>query len=229
MANQAVLACIEEILQLSMNSETPFGSKVIILLGDFRQTCPVIPGGSRAQVVDTSIRSSALWNLITIHRLSIPIHNAQDPDFANFVDSIGDGAGPNIQLNMLKNCSSMEDLVQFAFPDQILNYPEMCFGRAILAPTNAQINDYNSKILTKIVGRSQTFIVSDSLKEVKEAKISNASPDAMLDWAALHGIPGLPTSRLTVKRGMLAHLMRNLSIDRGLVKNARMAVINIGH
>ena len=123
----------------------------------------------------------------------------------------------------------MEDLIQFAFPDQILNYPKMCVGRAILAPTNAQINDYNSKILTKIVGRSQTFIVSDSLKEVKEAEISNASPDAMLDWAALHGIPGLPTSRLTVKRGMLACLMRNLSIDRGLVKNARMAIINIGH
>lgn len=55
-ANRAVLACVEEILRRIMGNDLPFGDKVIILLGDFRQTCPVIRRGSRAQVVDASIK-----------------------------------------------------------------------------------------------------------------------------------------------------------------------------
>ncbi|KAI0084426.1 DNA helicase Pif1 like protein, partial [Irpex rosettiformis] len=51
MANRAVLSCVEEICRDVMESDAPFGGKVIILLGDFRQTCPVIPYGTKAQVI----------------------------------------------------------------------------------------------------------------------------------------------------------------------------------
>ncbi|KAJ7843150.1 DNA helicase Pif1 like protein, partial [Mycena leptocephala] len=51
MANRAVLACVEETCRRVMGNNLPFGGKVIVLLGDFRQTCPVIRRGSRAQVV----------------------------------------------------------------------------------------------------------------------------------------------------------------------------------
>jgi hypothetical protein len=42
MANHAVLACDEETCRHVMENECAFGGKIIILLGDFRQTCPVI-------------------------------------------------------------------------------------------------------------------------------------------------------------------------------------------
>ncbi|KAJ7903992.1 DNA helicase Pif1 like protein, partial [Mycena leptocephala] len=51
MANRAVLACVDELLRRIMGNDLPFGGKVLILLGDFRQTCPVIRRGTRAQVV----------------------------------------------------------------------------------------------------------------------------------------------------------------------------------
>jgi len=69
MANRAVMACVDETCQRVMENDSPFGDKIIILLGDFRQTCPVIRQGSRAQIVDASIRSSPLWSEFTIHRL----------------------------------------------------------------------------------------------------------------------------------------------------------------
>ncbi|KAJ7215837.1 hypothetical protein GGX14DRAFT_302174, partial [Mycena pura] len=50
MANKAVLACVEETLRRIMGNNLPFGGKVLILLGDFRQTCPVVRGGSRIEV-----------------------------------------------------------------------------------------------------------------------------------------------------------------------------------
>lgn len=70
--------------------------KVFVLLGDFRLTCPVIRRGTRAQVIKASIRSSPLWPLFKVFRLTIPIRNAADPEFAAFVDTIGDGAGPEV-------------------------------------------------------------------------------------------------------------------------------------
>ena len=228
MANRAVLSCVEETLRLCMGNNLPFGGKVIILLGDFRQTCPVIRGGSRAQVVQASIRSSPLWNLFQVCRLTAPIRNAQDPEFADFVDAIGDGAGPEVSLSFLKTCTTMNQLIEFAFPDDILNFPEMCFSRAILAQTNVQINAYNEVIVNKLPGPSRFYLASDSLKEVEDTDLLTASPDGVLDWAATHMLPGLPAHRLTLKRGVVAHLMRNLSIDRGLVKNARLVIVDVG-
>ena len=49
MANRAVLACIYETCQRIMQNDAPVGGKILVLLGDFRQTCPVIRRGSRAQ------------------------------------------------------------------------------------------------------------------------------------------------------------------------------------
>ncbi|XP_016173713.1 uncharacterized protein LOC107616245 [Arachis ipaensis] len=42
------------------NKNLPFGGKVVILGGDFRQVLPVIPKGSRAEIVMASINSSVL-------------------------------------------------------------------------------------------------------------------------------------------------------------------------
>lgn len=73
MANRAVRACVKETCRRFMGNELPFGGKVIILLGDFRQTCPVVRRGSRAEVVDASIKSSPLFAYFSTVRLTIPI------------------------------------------------------------------------------------------------------------------------------------------------------------
>ena len=47
MANRAILACIEETCQKVMCNDSPFRGKIILLVGDFCQTCPVIRGASK--------------------------------------------------------------------------------------------------------------------------------------------------------------------------------------
>lgn len=39
----------------------PFGGKVIVFGGDFRQVLPVINGAGRAEIVMASLNSSYLW------------------------------------------------------------------------------------------------------------------------------------------------------------------------
>lgn len=49
----------------------PFGGKVMILAGDFRQVLPVVPGGSRAQQVQQSIKKHLLWPNVR----PLPVHH----------------------------------------------------------------------------------------------------------------------------------------------------------
>jgi hypothetical protein len=73
MANRAVLACVDDVCRRIMGRDIAFGGKTVILLGDFRQTGPVIRCGSRKEVVDTSIRISSLWPKFQVFRLEQPI------------------------------------------------------------------------------------------------------------------------------------------------------------
>lgn len=152
MANRAVLACVEEVCRKVMKNNEPFGGKVIILAGDFRQTCPVIRGGTRADVVDASIKSSPLWPLFEIFRLTIPIRNAQDPELSAFADRIGDGAGPEIAMTIIPSLTNVDDLIDFVYPPEVIASPTACLKRAILCPTNAQVNSYNDIITSRIDG-----------------------------------------------------------------------------
>jgi ATP-dependent DNA helicase PIF1 len=134
--NKAIYSCIDQCLRLITRVDAPFGNKIIILVGDFRQCGPVIRGGSRTQIVDASLRKSNLWPLFRIESLSIPIRNAQDLEFASFVDGIGDGDGPEIAIPFVSSTTDKNRLIDFVWPEEILTQPEQCLGRCILAPTN---------------------------------------------------------------------------------------------
>ena len=71
-----------------------------------------------------------------------------------------------------------------------------------------------------------TLLAADSLKEVHNAGLT--SPDSALDYVACQTPPGLPNHTLTIKTNGVYHLLRNFSLDRGLVKNVRVVVVDIG-
>ena len=50
--------------------EKPFGGKIIILAGDYRQCLPVVPGANRAHIVDICLPNSQLWQYFKIYSLS---------------------------------------------------------------------------------------------------------------------------------------------------------------
>jgi PIF1-like helicase len=178
--------------------------------------------------VDACIQSSPLWSLFTILCLLQPVQNAEDPLFAQFIDSIGDGAGPNVSLDMLQITSSLTDMAEFVFPNSVLQDPLSCLKRAVLAPTHVQVDKYNDMILHHVEGETQTYLVADSIKEADEYGLS--MPSACLDYVMQQTPPGLPTSshRLVIKVGGMYRLLQNFSIDKGLVKNVQVVVTEVG-
>ncbi|KAF5335688.1 hypothetical protein D9611_009568 [Ephemerocybe angulata] len=166
MANRAVLSCVNDVLCNVSRTNTPFGGKAVVLLGDFRQTCPVIRD-------------------FFTHALIRPIRNAADPEFAHFVNTIGNGGGPNIPLDGLTIVHTTEEVVDFVFPPDILDKPHTCALRAILAPTNRQADAYNAIVLERLHSQSQTYYAADSLKEVDDTDLP--PPEGVLDYP-LHSL-----------------------------------------
>ena len=209
-----------------MENDRPFGGKIVVVLGDFCQTCPVVRGGTRAQVIDASIKSSPLWDLFTIYRLTIPIRNAEDPDFADFIDAIGDGAGPQVALTLLEHVQSSDELLNFVYPDDILPDAQACLRRAILAPTHVQVDAYNKSILQRIDGEPRIYLAADMIKEAEDVGLVH--PESVLDYVARRTPSGFPHHTLEIKTNAIFRLLRNFSVDLGLVKNVRVVVIHAG-
>ena len=227
MANRAVKGCVDETCRRVMGNDIPFGGKTVILLGDFRQTGPVIRGGSRREIVDACIKSSPLWSLFHIYTLIQPIRNAEDIPFSEWVDAIGDGTLVEVPLlHMLPVANTAEELIDFVFPPDILLHPEACLKRSILAPTNRQISHYNELVLDRLMGNEKTFYAADTLKEADECGL--ISPDSTLDYVARQTPPGLPDHELKIKTNAVYRLLRNFSVDQQLVKNVRVVVTDVG-
>ncbi|OWZ03952.1 LOW QUALITY PROTEIN: Helitron helicase [Phytophthora megakarya] len=60
---------VDRTLRDLMKNDKPFGGKVVLLAGDFRQILPVIPHGSPSEVVKSCIKRSSLWRRFTVLHL----------------------------------------------------------------------------------------------------------------------------------------------------------------
>ncbi|PPR05450.1 hypothetical protein CVT24_007467 [Panaeolus cyanescens] len=138
----------------------------------------------------------------------------KDPEYAAFVNGVGDGAGPLIDLRLLPKALSQNDLINFVFPQDILQDPTQCLRRNILAPTNAQIDSFNDEILQRLTGASRLYLAADSLKESDNADM--LPPEAIMDYVYQHSPDGMPPAQLLIKVGGVYRMMRNFSLDRGL-------------
>ena len=238
MANRAVLACVEECCRKVMGNQSLFGGKFVILLGDFRQTCPVIPRGTKMDILNACISRCHFWPQFHIAQLITPIRNAEDPALASFVDEIGDGAGPHINLSFLTRTTHAEEVINFVYDQNTIYNPTACLRRCILAPTNAQVDLYNATVLNLLTSASRHYHAADSLEEHTEitegtnidldTNSSLPNPDAILDYIQYQRPNGMPDYSLTVKVGGVYRLLRNFSIDLGLVKNVRVVVVGLG-
>ena len=71
MSNKHVAECVDRSLRDICSSGKPFGGKVVVFGGDFRQIQPVIKHGSRAEVVSYCLNRSYLWRHVKVMKLTI--------------------------------------------------------------------------------------------------------------------------------------------------------------
>ncbi|CAN1142588.1 ATP-dependent DNA helicase PIF1 [Linum perenne] len=157
----------------------PFGGKIVILGGDFRQTLPIVPNGGREDNLNASLTRSYLWNHCTLLELRtnmrvnsssinmFPI--SEGLNFPEWVLVVGDGKICPIahinhstmdwisipeQLLIPKSINPIIDLVARVYPDLARNHQSVAYirTRAIVTPTNQVVSCINDYVLTQIPG-----------------------------------------------------------------------------
>ena len=72
--------------------DVPFGGKVFLLGGDFRQVLPVVPRQPRTVIVENCLNRSPLWPLIAVFKLKKNMRaDGDQQDFARWLLQLGDG------------------------------------------------------------------------------------------------------------------------------------------
>uniref|UniRef100_A0A803PB99 ATP-dependent DNA helicase n=1 Tax=Cannabis sativa TaxID=3483 RepID=A0A803PB99_CANSA len=155
---EALDKTLRDILRTRYENSTTkrFGGLTIICGGDFRQIFPVVPKGTRSDIVDASLNSSYLWLFFKIYELNqnMRLYNgsvdeyevAKIASFDKWLLHIGDGSlYDDIDRELIKIPSDiykkpsndpMNSMVEAIYPSLLHNYSDPTYlkERAILTP-----------------------------------------------------------------------------------------------
>ncbi|GBB98631.1 hypothetical protein RclHR1_32800002 [Rhizophagus clarus] len=214
--------------------EEPFGGKIFIMGGDFRQILPVVIQGTRGQIIDTCIKSSSLWKYVNIMHLTINmrIQNNEQQEFVNYLLQVGEGKN-NIEEDIIKlsndiilNNNHIESLISKVFNNFNINYnnannyTNFIKDRAILATKNEVVNDINEKIIKDFSGQAQEFLSADSVED-EDSVHQNLYP---IEFLKTLTPSGTPPHKLILKVDAPIMLLRNISPIEGLCNGTRLIV-----
>ncbi|XP_078431766.1 uncharacterized protein LOC144703444 [Wolffia australiana] len=152
----------------------PFGGKVVVMGGDFRQMLPVIHKGSRAMIVNSALNRSDVWRHCSIFWLKTNVRVSLDHRaWSEFLLAVGEGrVGPNVYLpNDIRRVSSLSDLIT-----QVYGYFEdadsQLLSKTILTPLNEDVVAVNNMVLDVFPGEAMEYLIFD---EIPLGEVNNES------------------------------------------------------
>uniref|UniRef100_A0A0L8IDV1 ATP-dependent DNA helicase n=1 Tax=Octopus bimaculoides TaxID=37653 RepID=A0A0L8IDV1_OCTBM len=207
MAHKRALETLDRALKDIRDCHAPMRGVTLLLLGDFGQTLPVIPKGTRADEVQACLQTSTLWHHVTILSLNTnmraQLHGDQmSKKFAQDILTIGDD---DLKYKVFPN-----------FKENYLNHNWLC-ERAILAPKNLAVTKINQQLMHSLPGNLQTYKSVDTVPDTNE--VANYP----LEFLNSLEHPGLPSHILSLKVGAPVMLLRNLEPPR-LCNGTRLVI-----
>nr|GEY81439.1 hypothetical protein [Tanacetum cinerariifolium] len=187
------------------------------------QILPVIPGGTRQDVVHSSLNSSYIWDDCTVLELTTNMRLREGSDksnikeikeFGDWILKMGDGrlGGPN------------DGEATVDIPDDII----ISDNRGILAPTHKVIGVINDHLLSQISGEEVVYYSSDSICESEG--VDNTYTESLYSHEVLNGLKlsGIPNHILALKVGAPVMLLRNIDQTAGLCNGTRLRILKLG-
>lgn len=218
-AIRAIDAMLRDITGLKL----PFGGKVMLLGGDFRQVLPVLPRQSKAAIIEIIIKRSPLWPHFRTLKLTRNMRAmADEQEFAQWLLTIGDNSAPPVDIPnapplavIIPASLIVKDVVEAIYCDMTLDVST----RAILTPRNDDSLRISLKVLEKLPGNVTEYVSADSI-------ISEDAEAQSYPVEFVHSITpsGMPEHRLRLKPGCLIMLLRNIDLQNGLCNGTRLRV-----
>ncbi|CAN6907960.1 unnamed protein product [Brassica oleracea] len=210
----------------------PFAGKVVVLGGDFRQVLHVIHGAGRAEIVLESLNSSYLWKHVKVLILTknmrlmstdLSPEEAKDlQEFSQWILDVGDGKiGEGNDGEALIDIP--EEFLILDADDPIESISKAVYERAILCPTNEDVDKINQHMLDKLDGyEEQIYLSSDTIDASDKFGYNDKSLTP--DFLNTIKVSGLPNHSLRLKIGCPAMLLRNIDPIGGLMNRTRLQI-----
>ncbi|KAL7145368.1 hypothetical protein ABFS83_07G078200 [Erythranthe nasuta] len=234
MANRHSIEALDELLRDLMSDDSHFGGKVILFGGDFRQTLPIVPGGSRESMIAASIVSSVIWPNVTKIRLQENMRAKEDPCFGSFLMGIGDGDEPfvfennitipqNMLIPFVDTKTSLNMLISSVFPNFDLFHTDAykLINRAILTPKNECVEEINDLLIDSFPGTLREYVSYNKT-------IDSNQQGEYEDYLNSISVSGLPPHILRLKKNCPIMLLRSLDPIEGLCNGTRLICRELG-
>ena len=222
------LRCINLLLKEVQENSLPFGGKVIVLGGDFRQTLPVVVRGSRTEIVEVCLKSSTMWPQFHIFKLSENMRSHGQARFNQWVLELGEGKLqldredlPRDSFLVPADMIETRSITRSIFGNQINVHDSQLAKHVILTPKNAEALKINSEILNLLPGLPQTYTSADLCLSLLHGDEETNYPTEFLNAQTPSG---MAPHQLTLKIGAIIMLIRNLDSKRGLCNGTRLTV-----
>ena len=237
MGHKDLYETIDRTLKELLGNDLPFGGKVVILGGDWKQILPVVPFANRPDIVQATLKSSALWEYVTILRLTKNMRAIEDEEFAKYLLEVGNGkveTHPNVGDQMIKipeemqsKSTNINELVDEIYPNlgtevknamkdmEDPNWNSFVHERTIICPTNAEVEEVNRICIDKIESPPMVYRSAD--------RTTHKSDTVKFPTEYLNKITpqGCPPHVLVLKKGTPITLMRNMDPENGHVNGAQ--------
>lgn len=216
--------CIDRLLKDITKVSQPFGGKTVVFGGDFRQVLPVVPRGSRTDIISASIKYSNIWPIVKRLELTHNHRAMNDERFSDWLLKIGDGSTNDDQESVYlhKDIRIVDDIVTEIYGSSDINEAVTVewSSVAILTPLNDDCRILNERILNKLITEERIYVGIDNLVTESESDMSDY-PTEFLNTLTPSG---MPPHNLRLKTGSIVMLLRNLDPRNGLVNGARFIV-----
>ncbi|KAF0712371.1 hypothetical protein AaE_012043 [Aphanomyces astaci] len=107
------------------------------------------------------------------------------------------------------------------------NPPEYMYERAILAPKNVGVDEYNAKVLRKINSSAMFTCLSADSVEQEGKDVDDTAMEFPSEFLNSINISGLPPHKLEFKVGCPVMLLRNICPSQGLCNGTRLRVVKV--
>uniref|UniRef100_A0A453QI89 ATP-dependent DNA helicase n=1 Tax=Aegilops tauschii subsp. strangulata TaxID=200361 RepID=A0A453QI89_AEGTS len=208
---QTVEALDKSMRDIMDKPDLPFGGKTVVFGGDFRQVLPIVRKGTRAQIVDASLRRSELWNCFTEYLLRVGNGTEETNDDGEIL------LPTSICVPNKADDNGLDRLIDSIYQPASLKDPKYITSRAILSTRNDCVDKINLKMIDRFQGEEMVYHSFDSVEDDPH----NYYPPKFLNTLTPNG---LPPHMLKLKINCPIILLRNIDPANGLCNGTRLLV-----
>ena len=234
MQHKYYFEAVHRMLMDVRSNDALFGGVPTIFGGDFAQILPVVPRGSRADIVGACLQRSFLWPSLRVLslRLNMRVHSGdRNRRFIEWVRSLAHDTAQAGSITILPGIDQYRTTDHFydhIYPPALLTRAHVdqdtFRDRAILTVRNDTVAETNDYILNRLTAPATDYYSVDTV----EADLDSSQDPPPAELLQTFNPPSLPPLKLRLKVGAPMILLRNLYPKEGLCNGTRMVVTSIG-